>query len=224
MDHHCADAAELHLHHRTVPPRDGLEVPVRQAAELEEVAQHRQLPRGPRREGTRNSHHPPGSASPIGSWTASSPPPAPASPPPSSAASSGSSSCPATSPRARVHPDSALCSDRGKDAGAELVRVFVSTVVAAYLDRTAVVCTSDQLLAGLTDPKQEAMVKDLLVSVCNGAVETFVRTTRQVAKEASSVARIKAVVVVSELQTSGPCCVMDRVSSTLTVPRAYLCG
>ncbi|KAF0929578.1 hypothetical protein E2562_022400 [Oryza meyeriana var. granulata] len=116
--------------------------------------------------------------------------------------------------RARAQPDwlAALCSDRGKDAAAELVRVLVSTAVAAYLDRTAAVRTSGQLLAGLTDPK----VKDLLVSVCNGAVETLVRTTRQVAKEAS-VARIEAAVV-AQTSGSGPGCVMDRVSSTLAVP------
>ena len=59
MDHHRTDTAELHLHHRAIPPRDGLEVAVRPAADLEEVAQHRQLPRGPRRgRGRCRIHHP----------------------------------------------------------------------------------------------------------------------------------------------------------------------
>uniref|UniRef100_A0ACD5TQ18 Uncharacterized protein n=1 Tax=Avena sativa TaxID=4498 RepID=A0ACD5TQ18_AVESA len=57
------------------------------------------------------------------------------------------------------------------------------------------------------------MLKDLLVSVCNGAVETFVRTWRQVAKEASI-----PQTVVREVRDSGRSCVMERVSSTLAVP------
>ncbi|EMS63372.1 hypothetical protein TRIUR3_26320 [Triticum urartu] len=106
--------------------------------------------------------------------------------------------------------------DRGKEAAAELVRVFVSTAVAAYLDRTAAVRTSDQVLAGVTDPKHDAKLKDLLVSVCNGAVETFVRTSRQVTKEAS-ISRAEAAVV-QEVCNSGPSCVMERVSTTLAMP------
>jgi hypothetical protein len=123
-------------------------------------------------------------------------------------------------PRAHPAPDwlTALCSDRGKDAAADLVRVFVSTAVAAYLDRTASVPvprTSHQLLAAFTDPKHEAKLKDLLVSVCNGAVETLVRTRRQVAVAPPPT----PIVVVSEAQSPPPHgCVMDTVSSTLAVP------
>ncbi|KAL5196724.1 hypothetical protein ABZP36_000236 [Zizania latifolia] len=122
-------------------------------------------------------------------------------------------------PQGRAEPDwlVALCSDKGKEAAAELVRVFVSTAVAAYLDRTVSIRNSDQVLAGLTNPKHDAKVKDLVVSVCNGAVETFVRTTRQVAKEAS-VTRIEAAAMVHEAQNSASSCVMQRVSSTLAVP------
>ncbi|KAF7074144.1 hypothetical protein CFC21_079054 [Triticum aestivum] len=122
-------------------------------------------------------------------------------------------------PRAPGQPDwlAALCSDRGKEAAAELVRVFVSTAVAAYLDRTAAVRSSDQVLAGVTDPKHDAKLKDLLVSVCNGAVETFVRTSRQVTKEVS-ISRAEAAVAARELSNSGPSCVMERVSTTLAMP------
>ncbi|EMS47022.1 hypothetical protein TRIUR3_00060 [Triticum urartu] len=108
-------------------------------------------------------------------------------------------------------------SDRGKEAAAELVRVFVSTAVAAYLDRTAAVRTSDQVLAGVSNPKHDAKLKDLLVSVCNGAVETFVRTSRQVTKEAS-ISRAEAAVAAREVCNSGPSCVMERVSTTLAMP------
>ncbi|KAM0912768.1 hypothetical protein ACQ4PT_012584 [Festuca glaucescens] len=126
---------------------------------------------------------------------------------------------PGAKPQARGEPEwlAALCSDRGKEATAELVRVFVSTAVAAYLNRSVSVRTSDQLLAGsIANPKQEAMLKDLLVSMCNGAVETFVRTWRQVAKEASN--SQTEVTVVREVRDSGHGCVMERVSSTLAVP------
>lgn len=51
-DHNSTQAAEVHQHHRAVAPRDRLEVPVRPAAKLEEVAQHRELLRGPRRTGS----------------------------------------------------------------------------------------------------------------------------------------------------------------------------
>ncbi|VAI20776.1 unnamed protein product [Triticum turgidum subsp. durum] len=126
---------------------------------------------------------------------------------------------PEAPPRAPGQPDwlAALCSDRGKEAAAELVRVFVSTAVAAYLDRTAAVRTSDQVLAGVSNPKHDAKLKDLLVSVCNGAVETFVRTSRQVTKEAS-ISRAEAAVAAREVCNSGPSCVMERVSTTLAMP------
>ncbi|CAM0955608.1 unnamed protein product [Alopecurus aequalis] len=126
---------------------------------------------------------------------------------------------PEAKPQARGEPEwlAALCSERGKEAAAELVRVFVSTAVATYLNRTVAVRTSDQALAGITNPKQEAMLKNLLVSVGNGAVETFVRTWRQVAKEASSISQAE-VTVVREVRNSGRSCVMERVSSTLAVP------
>ncbi|XP_047045108.1 protein PHLOEM PROTEIN 2-LIKE A10-like [Lolium rigidum] len=117
-------------------------------------------------------------------------------------------------PQARGEPEwlTALCSDRGKEAAAELVRVFVSTAVATYLNRSVAVrtCTSDQAL--VANPKQEAMLKDLLVSVCNGAVETFVRTWRQASNSQTEVT------VVREVRDPGHGCVMERVSSTLAVP------
>lgn len=111
----------------------------------------------------------------------------------------------------------ALCSATGKEAAADLVRVFVSTAVAAYLDRTAAVRTNSQLLAGLSDPRHEAKVKDLAVSVCNGAVETFLRTSRQLAKEAS-LARIEVAAMERVVEGSDTNCVIQKVSSTLAAP------
>ncbi|KAK3157292.1 hypothetical protein QOZ80_2AG0118820 [Eleusine coracana subsp. coracana] len=120
---------------------------------------------------------------------------------------------------ARGEPEwlAALCSTRGKEAAADLVRVFVSTAVAAYLDRTAVVRSNNQALAGLSDPRHEARVKDFAVAVCNGAVETFLRTSRQLAKEAS-VTRVEAVELESEGRNSGTNGVIHKVSSTLAMP------
>ncbi|XP_066343954.1 protein PHLOEM PROTEIN 2-LIKE A10-like [Miscanthus floridulus] len=111
----------------------------------------------------------------------------------------------------------ALCSATGKEAAADLVRVFVSTAVSAYLDRTTAVRTNNQLLAGLSDPRHEAKVKDLAVSVCNGAVETFLRTSRQLAKEASD-ARIEAAAMERVVDDSDSNGVIQKVSSTLAAP------
>ncbi|CAD6204664.1 unnamed protein product [Miscanthus lutarioriparius] len=111
----------------------------------------------------------------------------------------------------------ALCSTTGKEAAADLVRVFVSTAVAAYLDRTTAVRTNSQLLAGLSDPRHEAKVKDLAVSVCNGAVETFLRTSRQLTKEASD-ARIEAAAMQRVVDDSDTNSVIQKVSSTLAAP------
>jgi len=77
--------------------------------------------------------------------------------------------------------------------------------------------TNDQLLAGLSDPRHEAKVKDLAVSVCNGAVETFLRTSRQLAKEAS-ISRLEAAQMERVAHNPDTNCVIQRVSSTLAVP------
>ncbi|XP_062212541.1 protein PHLOEM PROTEIN 2-LIKE A10-like [Phragmites australis] len=65
------------------------------------------------------------------------------------------------------------------------VEVFVGTAVREFIDKTIHINTYEQLFEGLTNPKHDAKVKELLVSVCNGAVETLVKTTHHVMSNAN---------------------------------------
>ncbi|KAJ0248831.1 hypothetical protein HA466_0158750 [Hirschfeldia incana] len=107
----------------------------------------------------------------------------------------------------------AICSDDGRKLIGDCVQRFVSTAVSVYLDETRGVNVFDDLFAGLTNPKHEDKVKQTLVTVCNGAVEAFVRASR---RQASDRSLSKTTLTVGS-KPMVPTWI-DRVSSSLSVP------
>ncbi|XAR51390.1 hypothetical protein NMG60_11006004 [Bertholletia excelsa] len=66
-----------------------------------------------------------------------------------------------------------MCGKKFRELIGECVRLFVSTAVSVYLDKTMHINTYDEIFSGLTNPNHESKMKDMLTSICNGAIETF---------------------------------------------------
>lgn len=78
-----------------------------------------------------------------------------------------------------------VATGKGQRAISNWVEVFVGTAVGVFIDKTIHINTYEQLFEGLTNPNHDVKIKELLVSVCNGAVETLVKTSHHVMSNAN---------------------------------------
>ncbi|GLJ09601.1 hypothetical protein SUGI_0112570 [Cryptomeria japonica] len=73
-----------------------------------------------------------------------------------------------------------ICSNKCRALIGECVQRFVSTAVNVYLDKTMHINTYEDICTAVTNPSHRDQLKGFFTSVCNGAVETLVRTSHEV--------------------------------------------
>ncbi|GLT46828.1 hypothetical protein SLA2020_205580 [Shorea laevis] len=105
----------------------------------------------------------------------------------------------------------------------DCVQLFVSTAVAVYLEKTMHVNTYDEFFSGLTNPDHGTRMREMLVTACNTAVKTLVKTSHQVLPESgsgknsgSSFSPCLAIDQGQEALSSGV--LVDKLSATLANP------
>ncbi|KAI5058669.1 hypothetical protein GOP47_0026839 [Adiantum capillus-veneris] len=73
-----------------------------------------------------------------------------------------------------------LCTQQCKELINECIQAFVNTAVSVYIAKTRDVNFYDDMVAGITNPLHKDPMKELLTTVSNGAVETFVKSSHSV--------------------------------------------
>ncbi|OIV96393.1 hypothetical protein TanjilG_09820 [Lupinus angustifolius] len=129
---------------------------------------------------------------------------------------------------------SLICDERVRKLIGDCIQTFVSTSVTVFLDKTMHINNFDEMFAGLTNPKHQEKVKDILISLNNGAIETLIKTVHQVLT--NKTARSKLSSPVSSFKCEGPeaflqqykpgssisaiqdAGLLERVRSTMSVP------
>eukprot|EP00899_Mesostigma_viride_P010077 jgi/Mesvir1/19070/Mv12827-RA.1 len=74
-------------------------------------------------------------------------------------------------------------SDKGRQLVRECVTTFVVNLVSVYVDKTASINPYDEILTSVAKPAHRPVVRDLMATMCNEAVSSYVRVASGMAAE-----------------------------------------